>query len=218
MKILIAEDDKAIAHFTKSCLERAGYQNTIAYDGMQAADLIDQQDFDLVLLDIMLPEVDGYELMEYISPLGIPVIYITAKSGPDDIVKGLRLGALDYIVKPFEPMVLIARIENALRRTGADIALLEAWGIQFELEAHRAYRGNNEITLTPKETILLEIFLRNKGKALYRSTLYEKVWGLEDAEDTRALDVNINRIRKKLGWQEKLKTIPTVGYMLEKET
>ena len=202
-RILIVEDEVPIAQLIEMSLARAGYQCEAVNDGCAAADKIEQNDYDLVLLDIMLPGLDGYELLEYLRPMGTPVIFITAKGTLGDRVRGLNLGADDYIVKPFEVAELVARVESVLRRTGRGGALLRAWDVT--------------VALTPREFDLLEQLLRNRGAALHRDVLFERVWGGEMDDGTRTLDLHIQRLRKKLGWQEHIKTVYKVGYLLEME-
>ena len=216
-KILIVEDEEAISSLIEMSLVRAGYRCETADDGLAAADLIEQNTYDLVLLDVMLPGLDGYELMDYLRPTGTPVIFITAKGSLGDRVKGLRLGADDYIVKPFEVAELVARVESVLRRTGRGGRELKAWDVEIDTVARSVTQAGRSVQLTPREFDLLELLVRNRGVALYRETLFERVWGGEPENDTRTLDLHINRLRKKLGWQTKIVTIYKVGYKLERE-
>ena len=215
--ILIAEDEHLIARLIEMTLTRAGYTCTVAEDGRTAADLIEKNNFDMALLDIMLPGLDGYELLEYLRPMGTPVIFITAKGTLGDRVRGLNLGADDYIVKPFEVAELVARVESVLRRTGRGGALLRAWDVTVDTVARSATKAGVPVALTPREFDLLEQLLRNRGAALYRDVLFEHVWGGEMDDGTRTLDLHIQRLRKKLGWQEHIKTVYKVGYLLEME-
>ena len=208
-RILIVEDEVPIAQLIEMSLA--------VNDGCAAADKIEQNDYDLVLLDIMLPGLDGYELLEYLRPMGTPVIFITAKGTLGDRVRGLNLGADDYIVKPFEVAELVARVESVLRRTGRGGALLRAWDVTVDTVARSATKAGVPVALTPREFDLLEQLLRNRGAALYRDVLFERVWGGEMDDGTRTLDLHIQRLRKKLGWQEHIKTVYKVGYLLEME-
>lgn len=193
--ILIVEDEHLIARLIEMTLTRAGYRCTLAEDGRTAADLIETTNFDMALLDIMLPGLDGYALLECLRPQGVPVIFITAKSAVKDRVQGLRLGADDYITKPFAAEELVARMETVLRRTG---------------------RGGRE--LRRLEYDLLELLMRNRGAALYRDVMYERVWGgIPDTESLRTVDTHIARLRKKLGWMDKIETVYKIGYRLKKE-
>ncbi|WP_367924285.1 response regulator transcription factor [uncultured Ruthenibacterium sp.] len=216
-RILIVEDEVAIARLIEMSLVRAGYQCEMVHDGLKAADKIEQTDYDLVLLDIMLPGLDGYELLEYLRPMDTSVIFITAKGTLGDRVKGLNLGADDYIVKPFEVEELVARVESVLRRAGKGGAKLQAFDVTLDTMARTVMQGGIEVALTPREFDLLEQLMRNRGAALYRDVLFSRVWGGEMDSDTRTLDLHIQRLRKKLNWHQKIKTVYKVGYMLEKE-
>lgn len=216
-RILIVEDEVAIARLIEMSLMRAGYQCEMVHDGLSAADKIEQTDYDLVLLDIMLPGLDGYELLEYLRPLDTSVIFITAKGTLGDRVKGLNLGADDYIVKPFEVEELVARVESVLRRSGKGGSRLEAFDVVLDTVARMVKQNGQEVALTPREFDLLEQLMRNRGAALYRDVLFSRVWGGEMDNDTRTLDLHIQRLRKKLNWHTHIKTVYKVGYMLEKE-
>lgn len=215
IKILVVEDERPISDLIRMNLEDAGYQCTCALDGLTAADILEKHTFDLVLLDIMLPKVDGYELFEYIKPTGTPVIFLTAKAGLNDRVKGLNLGAEDYIVKPFEIVELMARIQVVLRRYHKDATKLVFGDIVLNTENRTVCRNGQEIVLTPKEFTLLELLVRNKNMTLFRDKIYELVWENDSYGDTRTLDLHVQRLRKKLGLTERLKTIYKVGYRLE---
>ncbi len=217
VKILIVEDEEAIAELQKISLEGAGYRCTCVYDGEEAADLLEREGrtFDLILLDVMLPGVDGFELMEYIRPLGVPVIFITAKGDTLDKVRGLRLGADDYIVKPFEVLELLARVEAVLRRNHKIDETLTYGDLTIDLPSHRVMSGEEEIALTKKEFDILVLFVQNPGVALYRETIYERVWGGEYIGNSRTVDLHVQRIRKKCGLEERIQSVHKVGYRLE---
>ena len=215
IKILIVEDEKPINDLIEMNLSEAGYECTCAYDGMTAANILEKERFDLVLLDIMLPEVDGYELLVYIKPMEIPVIFLTAKGSVADRVKGLRLGADDYLVKPFEIVELLARVETILRRAGKTQTELVVDDVVIDTRSRSVRRGNREIPLTMKEYELLLLFVRNRNIALFRETLYERVWESEYMGDSRTVDLHVQRLRKKLHWEDKIKAIYKVGYRLE---
>ena len=187
-------------------------------DGADGADHIEAETYDLVLLDIMLPEIDGYELLEYIKPLGMPVIFITAKGAVQDRIKGLKLGADDYIVKPFQIGELLARVEAVLRRYGKINRKLTFADVEIDTVSRTVNKAGKTIDLTVKEFDLLVELVQNKNVALYRDRLYEKVWGVEFFGDTRTLDSHIQRLRKKLGWEKYIKTVFRIGYRLEEET
>ncbi len=216
VKILIVEDEKAISDLIYMNLSDAGYQCTCAFDGLTASDLLEENTYDLVLLDIMLPEVDGYELLEYIRPMEIPVIFITAKASIKDRVKGLDLGAEDYIVKPFEIVELLARVKVVLRRYHKlSEHLIQFEHIRIDAENHKVWKHGKEIELTPKEFELLLMFARNQNITLFRDKIYESVWETTFNGDTRTLDLHIQRLRKKLELESYLKTIYRCGYRLE---
>jgi DNA-binding response OmpR family regulator len=182
---------------------------------MEAADILEGRDFDLILLDVMLPKVNGYELMEYIRPLKIPVIFITAKASLDDRIKGLTSGAEDYIVKPFEIVELLARVRIVLRRYDKAEKNLYFLDISVDLDNLLVKKNDVEIDLTPKEFDLLVLFMRNKNITLFRERIYEEIWGGDYDSDTRTLDLHIQRLRKKVGLEKHLKTVYRVGYRLE---
>lgn len=215
IKILIVEDERPINQLIEMNLAEAGFDCTCAYDGMQAADILETERFDLVLLDIMLPLVDGYELLEYIKPLEIPVIFLTAKDSVEDKVRGLKLGADDYLVKPFEIVELLARVETVLRRTGKTQRVIVIDDVTIDTRSRSVRRGNKDIALTMKEYELLLLFARNRNIALFRETLYERVWESDYMGDSRTVDLHVQRLRKKLRWEDKIKAIYKVGYRLE---
>lgn len=215
-KILIVEDEIAISDLIKIGLNAQGYQCECANDGEIAANLIEQKNYDLILLDVMLPKIDGYELLEYIrQTTQIPVIFITAKSQTKDKIKGLKQGADDYITKPFEMGELVARVEAVLRRFHKVNDSIEIGNIVINVVARSVKNGNEKIELTPKEFDLLLLLVQNKNIALYRDVIFEKVWGEELEFETRTLDLHVQRLRKKLGWKDKIKTVYRIGYMLE---
>ena len=215
IRVLIVDDEKPICDLIGLNLSSAGYHCTAVQDGLKAIDLIEKESFDLVLLDIMLPGADGYDVMEYIRPLGIPVIFITAKYEVKNRVKGLKLGADDYLVKPFDVVELVARVEAVLRRYNKTERRLTAGDVTVDMEAHRVMKGKKQIELTNKEFGLLLLFMKNKNVALFRETLYEKVWEGEYFADSRTLDLHVQRLRKKLGWEHSLVAVYKVGYRLE---
>ena len=217
IKILIVEDEKPIANLIKLTLGKSGYNCECAYDGIKAADMLDENVYDLVLLDIMLPGADGFELLDYIRPLGVPVIFITAKNAVADRVKGLRMGAEDYIVKPFEVLELQARVDVVLRRYNKTQRLISIGGLTIDTQSMQVFRDTDgvEISLTRKEFEVLLLFARNPGTALYRETIYERVWGGDYTCGSKTVDLHVQRLRKKVGWENKLRAVNKVGYRLE---
>ena len=215
--ILVVDDEKTIADLIAITLEGIGLSCVKAYDGTQAADLIETQSFDLILLDVMLPGVDGFSLMEYIRPTETPVIFLTARDSVEDRVCGLRLGAYDYIVKPFAAEELIARVEGVLRHTGRRGTKLKLWDVEIEPESHAVTKAGQPVSLTPHEYDLLLTLVHNRGIALYRSVLFERVWGMDADPSNRTLDTHVSRLRHKLNWEDKIRTVPRIGYLLEGE-
>ncbi len=215
IKILIVEDEKPIANLIDWNLTDCGYQCTRVHDGLAAADLIEQNSYDLVLLDIMLPGADGFALMDQLRPTQTPVIFITARGSVADRVQGLRAGADDYLVKPFEIVELLARVESVLRRAGKVEERYVVGDVVIDPKAMRVTKGGRPVTLTPKEYELLLLFVRNRNIALFRDTIYQRVWEAEFDGDSRTVDLHVQRLRKKLGWQKRLTAIYKVGYRLE---
>lgn len=215
IRILIVEDEKPIAELIRLSLRRAGYHCQCVYDGLAAADVLERERFDLVLLDIMLPGVDGFSLLEYIRPTGTPVIFLTAKNAINDRVRGLRMGAEDYIVKPFEVLELLARVDVVLRRYHKTSDTLDIGGLHIDQQAMQVTRDGAPIALTKKEYDLLLLFARNPGVALYRETIYEWVWKEDFPYGSKTVDLHVQRLRKKVGWETKLRAVNKVGYRLE---
>jgi len=214
LKILIAEDEEPIANLIRMNLRRAGYQCTWAPDGVQAADYMMNEKFDLVLLDIMLPGVNGYELMEYARRLSLPVIFLTALGTTENKVKGLKMGADDYLTKPFEIVELLARVEAVLRRYHKTEEILEIADVRIDISSRMVIQEGEEISLTPKEFELLLLFARNRNIALYRETIYENVWGGEYMGQSRTVDLHVQRLKRKLQWENTITAVYKVGYRL----
>ena len=213
--ILIVEDDPAISKLIKLNLEMVGYRTSQIFDGMQVMDTIQRNAIDLILLDVMLPGMSGFELIDFIKPFKIPIIFLTAKNTVMDKVTGLKLGAEDYIVKPFEAIELLARIEVVLRRYTTEDENLCFKDIVIE-EDHRIVKKKDEIiNLTLKEFELFLLLVKNKNRALSREYLLEKIWGYEYMGETRTIDTHIQNLRKKLGLVDDIKTVYKIGYRLE---
>lgn len=212
LQILVVEDEHSISNLIKVNLTRAGYACDCAYDGLAAVDMLDKKPYDLVLLDIMLPGADGYEIMDYIAPLEIPVIFLTAKASVADRVKGLRMGADDYLTKPFEIIELLARVESVLRRYHKTEQVLTEGDLVVDTTSRTVTKKGETISLTKKEFDLLLLFVRNKNIALYRETIYERIWGGEYMGDSRTVDLHVQRMRKKAGLEEQIQTVYRVGY------
>lgn len=214
-KILIVEDNPSILNLIRMNLIDVGYQCICAEDGLKAANILENETFDLIVLDIMLPLISGYELMEYIRPLRIPVIFLTAKSDVMDRVKGLRLGAEDYIVKPFEIIELLARIETVLRRYNKTSRILSVYDVEVDTASRIVKKNDHVVNLTAKEYDLLLLFIRNKNIALFRDRIYENVWGEIYMGDSRTVDLHVQRMRKKVGLEKRIVPVYKIGYRLE---
>lgn len=216
VNILIVEDEKPISDLIKLSLKGAGYFCSCAYDGETAADMIEENRYDLILLDIMIPYIDGFELLEYIKPFGIPVIFITAMNSIDDRVKGLKMGAEDYIVKPFEVIELLARVEVVLRRFHKTSDIIQINDkLTINLKQHVVRYDEQEVALTPKEYDLLVLFAQNPNVALYRETIYERVWGGNLEYTSKTVDLHVQRLRRKAHIENMIKAVNKVGYRLE---
>lgn len=214
-RILIVEDEIHISNIIKMNLALVGYETTQVYDGIEALDLIQGGKFDLILLDVMIPRMDGFELMEKIRPMHIPVIFLTAKNAVFDKVNGLKLGADDYMVKPFEAIELLARMETVLRRYGKEESVITFQEIDVYVDKREVTVCKEVVELTPKEYDLLIVLLKNKNIALSREQFIEKVWGGDFYGETRTVDMHIKSLRKKLNLQDQIKTIYKIGYRLE---
>lgn len=215
IKILIVEDEEPINNLIRMNLTKAGYQCKCAFDGQEAADMMAAEKFDLFLLDIMLPKINGYELLEYAQTLNTPVIFITAMGTVENKVKGLKKGADDYISKPFEIVELLARVETVLRRYNKAEKIIKILDIEVDTESRTVMQNGQQVILTLKEFELLLLFIRNKNIALYRDVIYESVWEGEDMGESRTVDLHVQRLKRKLHWENKIVAIYKVGYRLE---
>lgn len=211
--ILIVEDEVPINELIKRNLQSVGHTCISVFDGRAAIHELAQQEVDLVLLDIMLPEIDGYEVFQQIQ--GIPTIFLTARSNLSDKVKGLTLGADDYLVKPFEMLELLARVDAVLRRTKKESKNFKLDGIKIDFESRQVFLNEHPVECTPKEFDLLEVLVNNRNIALSRDRLLELAWGYDYVGDTRTVDVHIQKLRKKLDIESRIKTVYKMGYRLE---
>lgn len=216
-KILIVEDDQTISKLIAASLSISGYESVPCFDGNEAVHMVKNEEFDLILLDIMLPGMDGFQVMEKIRETGTPVIFLTAMGDVSDRVKGLKSGAEDYIVKPFEPLELLARIEIVLRRFNREQKNLSFRDITVHMEERSVRKGSEIIDLTPKEYDLLVLFLKHQNVALSRDKILMEVWECSANIETRTVDNHVQRLRKKLGLEDCLKTVFKVGYRLEND-
>lgn len=213
IKILIVEDEKPINDLIKFNLELSGYQCDQVFDGEEALYKAFSNHYDLVILDVMLPRLSGFDVIQELQ--GIPVILLTAKTGIQDRLQGLHLGADDYITKPFEILELVARVKAVLRRTKGDQQYIEFDDIRVEFDTRCVYKGGQKISLKPKEYDLLEALIANRNLALSRERLIKLVWNFDYEGDTRTVDVHIQRLRQKLGLAARLHTVYKTGYRLE---
>lgn len=214
-KILVAEDDESIAKIVKMTLEIQNYDVFLAIDGKTAIEAANSIRFDLAVLDIMLPHYNGYQLLELFKNKNIPVIFLSAKSEVADRVKGLRLGAEDYISKPFETIELLARVDTALRRIKKQSNILKAKDVTVDLDKHTVTKGINTVELTPLEYDLLEKLMTNPGLLFSRDRLLDIVWGYEFSGGTRTVDTHIQKLRSKLDFTDVIKTVHKIGYKFE---
>ena len=215
MKILVVEDEAPIRDLISINLQLVGYEVFTAEDGIVAENFLEKQKVDLILLDVMIPGIDGFSLIEKIKKHNIPVIFVTAKESVLDRVKGLRLGADDYIIKPFETIELLARIEVVLRRYNKNSHIIKFKNIDVDTNQRSVKLNDKEVYLTVKEYELLILLLQNKNIALSRDQILDRVWGFEYGGETRTVDIHIQRIREKLDLKNNIKTVFKVGYRFE---
>ncbi len=224
-KVLIVEDEANIRQLVKYNLEKESYQIIEAEDGLQGLRLAKTEKPDLVLLDLMLPQMDGLEVCRSLkgnqATAALPIIMLTAKSEEIDKVIGLELGADDYMTKPFSPRELVARVKAVLRRSQKETALpgeLSVGRLRFNFSRYEVHMGNAKLELTPKEYELLKMLATNLGKVFTREQLLEKVWGYEYFGDTRTVDVHVRHLRAKMAGDpetaDALETIRGFGYRL----
>lgn len=214
-RILVAEDDIAIADLIRMNLEMVGYDVKVVNDGIEALSKIQEEDFALVILDVMLPSVDGFEIIKKIDTRNNSIIFLTARNELKDKLKGLKEGADDYITKPFEPLELLARVEAVIRRNKTYDEILNFKHIVLNESKRVIIINDREVELTPKEFELFVYLLKNKNIAISRTQLIEQIWGYDFEGETRTIDMHIQKIRKKLNLKENLKTIYKFGYRLE---
>ncbi len=213
-EILIVEDEINISNLIKMALSQHGHKTNCVFDGESCADILEKKHFDLILLDVMLPKISGFELMDYIKSFDTPVIFITAKADVSNKVYGLNLGADDYITKPFNISELQARVDAVLRRYNKTQTKLNFGDITVDTDSRVVTKNNTAVDLTLKEYEILLLFIRNKNIALYREMIYERVWNEPYMGDTRTVDLHIQRLRKKLGLKNNIRSVYKVGYRL----
>ncbi|ABS32677.1 response regulator transcription factor [Clostridium botulinum] len=226
-KILIVDDDKTIVEFLQIFLIKEGYDVRISYNGEEALDKIRSEQFNLILMDIMMPKLDGFEAIKRIRRLtNIPIIFLTTKDSQQDKIKGFISGCDDYITKPFDLVELSLRVSAILKRVSTSVAeenkdIIKVKDLELNLKEHTLYKEKNEIKLTPKEFDILFLLARNKGRIFPSSEIYERVWGQEFLENDNSLLTHIRNLREKLSDTVKnskyIKTVWGVGYKIEKE-
>lgn len=217
INILIIEDDENIAKVIKATLQMVNYDSFCCYDGKSGMAEAVKGGYDVILLDIMLPEMNGFEVMERIKDCGVPVIFLTAMQDVTDKVRGLRLGAEDYIVKPFEALELLARIDVVLRRSNKTQNILNYEDIVVDISRHIITQGGKPVQLTPKEFDVLVYFLQHPDIAVTRECLLSNIWGYEFAGESRTVDIHVQQLRRKLNLKDKLITISKLGYRLDSQ-
>ncbi|MCH5182591.1 MAG: response regulator transcription factor [Oscillospiraceae bacterium] len=215
--ILIIEDDAHVALTVQATLTMAGYGCTVLPDGRDAVPHAASGNYDLILLDVMLPGEDGFTLMEKLQGCDTPVIFLTARQDVLDKVSGLRLGAEDYIVKPFEALELLARIEVVLRRYHKLSGVLTYGDLRADTEKHEVTAKGVPVPLTPKEFDMLVFLMQHVDVAVTREQLLQNVWGFNFMGESRTVDMHIRQLRKKLNLSDGLVTIPKLGYRLESQ-
>ena len=217
-RILIVEDDAGIANAVVLNLRNVGYDCVLFDDGRNAADFLEKNhEYDMALLDIMLPGMDGFELFSYMEKYRIPVIYMTAKTDSASEIKGLRDGAEDYIVKPFDMATLLVRIEKVLLRTGKLNRIYRFGAIVVDAENRCVHKDGEEIELTPLEFDVLLILVKNKNRTVSREQILNEIWGEDYFGDVRTVDVRVANLRRKLGFSDEIRTISKTGYRLEEK-
>ena len=217
-KILIVEDDQTISKLIAASLSISGYESVPCFDGNEAVHMVRNEEFDLILLDIMLPGLDGFQVMEKIRETGTPVIFLTAMGDVSDRVKGLKSGAEDYIVKPFEPKELVARVKAVLRRyepkQEEDKNILKFGELEINLSNYSVLYHGKSLDFPPKEFELLSFLAQHPNRVFTREQLLDRIWGYEYVGDTRTVDVHVKRIREKLNSEDEwgIRTVWSVGY------
>lgn len=212
-KILIVEDEKNISKLIQDTLSLANYEFDCSFDGEDALKKINENTYDLILLDIMLPKLDGFQIVEQMEDKDIPIIFLSAKNDVSTIVKGLKSGGKDYITKPFEPLELLARIE--LRMEDKKEKEYNFKNIKINEEARTVYKNEEIVYLAPKEYELFILLIKNQNRVLTRDEILNKVWDINAQIETRTVDYHIQQLRKKLDLKENIVTVNKIGYILK---
>lgn len=214
MKVLVVEDDRSISDLIRMNLEIAGYETLQAYNGREALDFLDRKVFQIVILDVMLPGMSGFDILQELKRRGLPVIFLTARDQMSDKVRALNLGADDYMVKPFEAVELIARMAAVLRRYHRHPSIFIN-DLEICMDERVVRKQGQEVYLTHKEFELLALFIQNQSIALSREQILEHVWGYDYMGETRTVDMHVQRLRSKLGLQEEIVTVYKTGYRFD---
>lgn len=214
-KILIVEDEINISKLIQDTLSLANYEYDCSFDGEEAMKKIGENSYDMILLDIMLPKLDGYEIVKNIENSNVPVIFLSAKNDVSSIVKGLKLGAQDYMTKPFEPLELLARIELRIKKK--EKTEYQIGDIRVEIDTRTVYKGKEIVYLAPKEYELFLLLVKNKNKVLTRDVILNEVWEINAEIETRTVDYHIQQLRRKLELKDKIVTVNKIGYRLKGE-
>lgn len=217
-KILLVEDNEMIVKGLVYSLSKEGFETNIAYNAQEAESKIESNVYDIIILDVMLPDGNGFELCKHIKESkDIPIIFLTAKDDEKDVVNGFNLGADDYVIKPFRTMELISRIYNVLRRYDKDKNVIEIGQVRIDLEANRVYVDNKEVEFTALEYKILVLLYTNAGKTVTREKILDKIWDVAgNFVNDNTLTVYVKRIRDKLGKSDVIKTIKGIGYRVDK--
>lgn len=217
-KILLVEDNEMIVKGLVYSLSKEGFETNIAYNAQEAESKIESNVYDIIILDVMLPDGNGFELCKHIKEnKDIPIIFLTAKDDEKDVVNGFNLGADDYVIKPFRTMELISRIYNVLRRYNKDKNVIEIEQVRIDLEANRVYVDNKEVEFTALEYKILVLLYTNAGKTVTREKILDKIWDVAgNFVNDNTLTVYVKRIRDKLGKSDVIKTIKGIGYRVDK--
>ena len=217
-KILLVEDNEMIVKGLVYSLSKEGFETNIAYNAQEAESKIESNVYDIIILDVMLPDGNGFELCKHIKEnKDIPIIFLTAKDDEKDVVNGFNLGADDYVIKPFRTMELISRIYNVLRRYNKDKNVIEIGQVRIDLEANRVYVDNKEVEFTALEYKILVLLYTNAGKTVTREKILDKIWDVAgNFVNDNTLTVYVKRIRDKLGKSDVIKTIKAIGYRVDK--
>jgi Response regulators consisting of a CheY-like receiver domain and a winged-helix DNA-binding domain len=215
-RVLIVEDEISIAKMIAMNLKVAGYETRMFHDGREAAEALEEERaYDIALLDVMLPGMDGFSLFEIVRSYEIPVIFLTAKDDINSKIQGLQGGAEDYIVKPFDMLELMVRMEKVLERTKKLSDVIRILDVEINFLEHSVRKNGEEVLLKPMEFELLCVLARNKNIAISREELLRRVWGMDYLGETRTVDVHIGQLRKKLSLNDNIKTVSKMGYRLE---